>query len=411
MQREENRLSQGCVSVVSERHQIVIHILFVHQSAEMYGSDKVLLSLIEGLDKQFFNPIVILPRDGPLLVALQKLNVTIYVIPLVIISRVTYSIKGMVCLPLEIYRSMRALNLALKGVKVDIVHSNTVAVLSGALWAKWGKIPHIWHVHEMIVHPNLVRRLFPLLLKTLANRVVCNSTATQQLLLNFQPNLAVKSIVIKNCLERIEPMDQKAVFTLRNQLNIGASDVLVALVGRINRWKGQGLLVDAASILWEKGIRNIHYLIVGSPPDGREHFKNNLLAKVSVSPAKAKITVMDFREDIYNIWDASDIAVVPSTEPEPFGMVALEAMAAGKPVIAAAHGGIKEIIVDGETGLYFAPSSAEDLANKVEDLSKQPYKREQMGSKGMERLKSFFNHENYVLEFSRFYEKVLSNTL
>ncbi|GAB64076.1 MAG: glycosyltransferase family 1 protein [Candidatus Jettenia sp.] len=382
-------------------------ILYVHPSADMYGSDKALLSLVLGLNKKKFRPVVLLPFEGPLAQKLKLSGIKTYVVPLTIIGRLTFNPIGLLKLPFKLFCSMRAINKVLADITVDVVHSNTLAVLSGALWARWKRIPHVWHVHEMIVHPKLVRHFLPYLLKIFATKVICNSNATMKLLIESQPVLAVKSIVVWNGLERSEKVDKQSVAELRQQLGLVNNDVLVALVGRINRWKGQGLLVEAADLLWKKGLRNIHYLIVGSSPYKQECFVDNLFLQIAASQIQEQTTVMDFRNDIWVVWDTCDIAVVPSTEPEPFGLVALEAMAAKKPVIAANCGGLKEIVIDQETGVLFEPRNSYALADAIEDLINNKEKRHRLGNNGFNRLNEKFSLSNYIFSIESIYKLLM----
>ncbi|CAG0950492.1 partial D-inositol 3-phosphate glycosyltransferase, partial [Anaerolineae bacterium] len=266
---------------------------------------------------------------------------------------------------------------------------------------KWKGITHIWHVHEMIVHPPSVKRLFPMLLRLLADKVACNSNATLRLLLSSEPSLSGKSVVIWNGIERKGPI--RAQPALRRRLGLGSDKVLVVLAGRINRWKGQGLLVEAAEILRSRGVSNAHFLIIGSHPPGQEHFLESLKRKIATSSAKDDITVMDFTDDIWDVWDSCDIAAVPSTEPEPFGMVALEAMISGKPVVAASHGGLTDIVADSFTGFLFEPSNAAALANCVEILVKDGEKRRSFGQNGRTRALESFSLGQYVSSFSDLY--------
>jgi glycosyltransferase involved in cell wall biosynthesis len=106
------------------------------------------------------------------------------------------------------------------------------------------------------------------------------------------------------------------------------------------------------------------------------------------------------------VWDASDIAVIPSTEPEPFGMVALEAMAAVKPVIAANHGGLAEIVVEGETGFLVTPGSAIELAEAIKLLVADAPLRKRMGVAGELRYSKKFTLDRYVENMVRVYEQI-----
>ncbi len=383
-----------------------MNILFFHQSADLYGSDKVLLDLITGLDRRKFHPILLLPCEGPLLDELTKYGIETYVVDLTRLSRATLSLQGLLSLPFHAIKSIKAVDLILGKRKIDVVHSNTVAVLTGALWARLRKVPHLWHVHEMIVKPKIVVWAYSFLLRFFADHIVCNSHATLQLLSRGRSFLTEKSSVVWNGLRQQSDIDHRKVGRFRQALDLQKNDVLVVLAGRINRWKGQALLVEAAGKLWVQGIRNVHFLFVGSPPPGQEHFKDNLEKVIKESPAKDNITISDYCSDIWTIWHACDIAVVPSTEPEPFGMVAIEAMAVGKPVVAAAHGGLTEIIEDGKTGILVEPGNSTELAKAIAYLASNPDKRNEYGENGLKRQRNIFTLEKYIDSFAALYSRM-----
>lgn len=381
-------------------------ILFVHQSADLYGSDRVLLSLVKNLDREKFYPIVLLPDEGPLVDELKLVGAECYVLPITKLSSATLSLRGLLGLPISLVQSIRAFNRILKGREVDLVHSNTLAILSGAVWAQWSKVPHVWHVHEIIVRPVTVRKIYAKLLSWFADQVVCNSFATKTNLIQDIPSLNSKTQVVWNGLVRESKVDLNAVHRYRNQLGLTDSGVVVTLVGRINRWKGQSVLVEAATLLWNQGVRNIHFVIVGSAPTGQEHFLNSLQNSINESPAKNSFTIQEFTPDVWLVWDACDIAVIPSIEPEPFGMVALEAMVAAKPVISTNYGGLVEIVVEGETGLLVAPGDALALATGIRKLVDDKRVRLEMGRNGVLRHHKFFTLTSYVKNMEAVYQSL-----
>lgn len=383
---------------------VMRNILFVHPSADMYGSDKVLLSLVEGLDRRRYRPIVMLPCHGPLLVALKGAGVRCHIVPMGRVSRATLSLAGAFQLPGATWRSVRAISKAVASEQMHLVHSNTLAVLSGAIWSRLKGVPHAWHVHEIIERPGFVRKVYAWLLRLFATRVICNSHATMAPLLQDQPSLGNKTVVVWNGIQRQQSADPGKSEVFRKQIGVTDTDVLVALVGRINRWKGQDLLVESAELLERRGVANVRYVLVGSPPPGQEHFLKSLKIRIEGSMVRSKVTVMPFTSEIWTIWDACDIACIPSIEPEPFGMVALEAMTARKPVIAANHGGLAEIVVHDRTGLLFEPNSAEDLARAIESLVDNRSKRIAMGESGAHRAADLFSVKAYVSGISRVYE-------
>ena len=179
-----------------------------------------------------------------------------------------------------------------------------------------------------------------------------------------------------------------------------------SLVGRINRLKGQRILIDAATELWNENVRNIKFLIVGGVYAGQEHFRNNLMELIASSPAKINIHVFDFTENVWTIWDASDISVVPSTEPESFGLVALEAMLSRKPVIASNHGGITEVVKDGVTGFLVRPGDSSALADSIRLLISDKKLSKAMGDAGYERAMNCFSLSAHVKKMCSIYDKL-----
>ena len=380
-------------------------IAFFHQSADLYGSDKVLLSLIENLDRERYEPIVVLPCHGPLCDELEKHDIQVYIAPLVLAGRALFSPVGLLKLPIALFNSIKALNEIFSGIDVAIVHSNTLAVLSGAFWSKFKRIKLLWYVHEIIERPVFVRKAFAWLLLLFADRIVCNSRATLDHLLADFGILSGKSSVVWNGIEPPALLDESHI---GSPLVFAPQNVVVALVGRINRWKGHLLLMKAAKLLLEDGYSNIKYLIVGSPPAGQYHFLEKLKKVINEYSLQEYVQIVPFSDDIWPFWRQCDIAVVPSTEPEPFGLVSLEAMSVEKPVIAAGHGGLVDIVVDGETGLLFEPNNCESLKNALARLVNDENLRYSMGKKGRERVCEVFSVAKFVEKFDEEYRWVLN---
>jgi glycosyltransferase involved in cell wall biosynthesis len=238
---------------------------------------------------------------------------------------------------------------------------------------------------------------------------VTNSDATRNWLEKKSLSIGAKSVTIYNGLSQTPPVVKSESDGVRAFCNAAHTDIVVVLVGRISRWKGQKLFVDALELLVDKGHTAIRALIVGSPPAGQEHFKTDLVAYISESRAAEYIYLMDQIDNIWPVWAACDVAVVPSTEPEPFGMVAIEAMSAHKPVIAANHGGLVEIVEDGITGILVPPRDALALANAIEAIAFDAESRAQMGESGFIRQKTHFSLVAYIHAFESQYLDIASH--
>ena len=119
-----------------------------------------------------------------------------------------------------------------------------------------------------------------------------------------------------------------------------------------------------------------------------------------------KVSFIDFQENIWPYYDAIDITIVPSTEKESFGLVATEAMLSKKPVIAANHGGLVEIVKPNETGLLFEANNAIDLSEKIAYLLENPELIKIYGENGFSRVSENFSTKKYVNSFTKEYEKL-----
>lgn len=373
------------------------NILFIHQSAELYGSDKTLLTLVTDLKSKGFLPIVVLPNEGPLKIALENSEILVFILPVLKISRKMFSPFNLLSWPIQAIKSLFALQNLSKKHKIDIVYSNTLAVLVGFLFAKFFNKKHIWHIHEIIEQPKFVSKIFSNLIRSKNNtQLIFNSFATQK----FWENQSLKEMgankVVWNGIE--EPyMCSNQTINEQNRWQYWQAEennIVIALVGRINKWKGHRLLLEAFQKISSK-YPNIILAFIGSCPPGQDYYLTEIEQLIAKMQLEQRVIIKPFQTNIFDFWTSIDIAVVPSTEPEPFGLVAIEAMMASKPVIAARHGGLSEIVVHNETGILFEPKNIESLAAALEELINDGAKRKKMGMKGHIRAENNFSSHSY----------------
>lgn len=384
-----------------------VKILFLHPSPTLYGADITLLQLVRGLDKTYFECTIALPTAGPLVDAIQKEGGRVFFVDMPLFARKDYSIKGVTYFFVKAIKSYFVLRKIVKDNEIEIVHSNTLAVFSGIMLAIFCKLKHVWHVHEIIAKPPLLRYLLPRLAYKTADIVIANSRQTA---VWIEKAVSKENKNIRTIFNGVDASRFHADFepySFRRELNIASEEVLISTVGRISRLKGQAIFIRAAGIVL-KEIKNVSFIIVGDPPKGQEHFLKELEELLEELPrVKEKMRIFSYREDINKVYSASDIVVVPSTEPESFGLVAIEAMACGKPVIASAHGGLLDIVDDGVTGLLVKPADKGDLANAIIKLIRDQALRRKLGNSGLERQHRLFSEERYIREVSSVYKSTI----
>ena len=376
-------------------------ILIIHQSAELYGSDKTLLIFLQNINKNNFFTVVVLPNEGPLKAELEKIGIKVVITPVLKLYRDIFTFKNGIKFIKESFKSISVVNNLHKEHNFDIVYSNTLAVLLGALFSLKKQIKHIWHVHEIIEHPKTIAWLFPKLLYYFSNTIICNSEATKKNIVKREKRNLNKTIVVHNGIQFSEISNhlKKADF------GFSENDIIITLVGRISRLKGHNWLLQTFNEYF-KNNNSIKLLFVGSPVPNQEHYLHIIEDYVNSNNLSKSVKIIPFTLNLEGIWSITDIAVMPSTEKESFGLVAAEAMMAKKPVVAANHGGLMEIIVDNETGYLVEPNNKEAFKEALEKLIMNPDLRTNFGENGFQRATKKFSVENYVRKIEDILENI-----
>lgn len=179
---------------------------------------------------------------------------------------------------------------------------------------------------------------------------------------------------------------------------------VVMLPGRLTRWKGQTLLIDAAAKL---GRRDIVVLFVGSD-QGRYAYRKELEALVRKRGLEGIVRIVDHCNDMAAAYMLSDVVVSASTDPEAFGRVVAEAQAMGRPVVAPDHGGAPEILKPNETGWLFKPGDAGELAEALKQaLALDPAARDDLAGHAIANINDRFTKERMCAATLDVYEEVL----
>jgi len=375
------------------------HILMLHGSSDLYGASKIFLNSITALQKAGHQVTVVLSEGGPLAKELESSGVDLHLYKLGILRRKYFNLSGLLDRGKAIWKAKKFLEGLIIKKQITHLYSNTSAVLVGAFVAKKTGIKHIWHLHEILVHPKWFASLMGNLINRYSDLVVVVSQAVWD---NWKIKVSeTKMVLLYNGIDYTPYLLQSK--DIRNEIPEAKGRILIGMIGRVNHWKGQTYFLEMAKELTRQ-YQNIHFLIVGDAYPGTEHFVTELLEKIEFLGLEGHITYLGYREDIPAILRSLDIFVLPSVQPDPLPTVILEAMASSKPVVATNHGGACEMIIPNQTGYLIPWDNVEVGAQFIGKLVSEEDQREEMGEKGKERVLDKFSQETFQRNFIRLFE-------
>jgi glycosyltransferase involved in cell wall biosynthesis len=316
--------------------------------------------------------------------------------------------------PLELRANADRLARLAQQEKVNIIHARSRAPGWSAFWAaKRLKLPFITTYHGIYNATNDLKRAYNSVMAK-GDIVIANSNFTRAHILKEHKISAEKIVVIPRGVE-LGRFDRASLDAdrLRRALE-GLSlkgrgmEAVVILPARLTLWKGQKVLLEAAAQLQQRRPGLARYVLAGDA-QGRDGYVRQLQEMIAAKGLTDLVAMPGHIEDMAAALAVCDVAVFPSIEPEAFGRSALEAQAMGLPVVAAAHGGLTETIVDGETGLLTPPGDPQVLALAIERLLDLPREaRAAMGQRGAARAKALYSTESLQRATLEVYGRVLN---
>ena len=179
------------------------------------------------------------------------------------------------------------------------------------------------------------------------------------------------------------------------------------LAGRLTRWKGQGLIVEALAAMDRAGAPPVVVVFAGSD-QGRTAYSAELTEAAKAAGLAERVRMVGHCTDMPAAYLACDFALAPSLEPEAFGRTAVEPQAMGRPVLAALHGAATETVVDGVSGWLVAPGSTDAWAEAMTTAAlTTPDQRTAMGQAGRERVRRLYSLETMCARTLEVYRRVL----
>ncbi len=334
-----------------------LRILCIHQGYERYGSDRAFVESVAALRGAWPDAVidVVLPRTGPIVPLLEPYASSIAFEPLFVLRRKTLlrtAAMAPVTLPLAVARAVARLRAC------DLAYINTSVIIDYALATRLVPGKALLHIHE--IPEGKSRLVFRRLALGSGARLIFNSRATRDA---YDPPPGRESRIIYNGVAG--PADWRPTDY------DGSRPLRILMLGRINRIKGQEVLIEALASLDPALRTQVETRIVGSgfeDPTAEE----TLAALVAQAGLSGSVSVEPFSDDPDPLYRWADVVAMPSRRPESLGRVAIEAMAYGRPPLASAIGGLGEVVVERETGRLLPPGDAGALAAAIAEIIDQP---------------------------------------
>ena len=291
----------------------------------------------------------------------------------------------------KIYRNIQRLRNLVSEEGVNLIHARSRApAWSGYYAARASQIPFVTTFHGTYGHASQLKRYYnEVMIRGDAVIAISRHIATHigQIYGVTDGRLKVVHRGIDTDLFEPSSVNAERVIALAKQWRLTEPIPVIMMSGRLTRWKGQRVLIEALSILGRKDIR---CLFVGDD-QGRQGYKRQLEALVTRLDLNNVVHFPGHCRDMPAAYMLADVVVSASTDPEAFGRVMVEAQAMGRPVVVSNHGASRELIIEGETGWSFAPGQPEALAEALKKaLALSEKQREGLSRKAISHVASHF---------------------
>jgi len=266
--------------------------------------------------------------------------------------------------PFRIHANIERLQQVIAEHNVDLVHARSRAPAWSAYYAaRRAGVPFVTTYHSPYGH-NWLKHWYNAIMAR-GDRVIAISNFIAGLIRRHYKVEADRLVTIPRGLDLSifdpQAVTQARMIALSRQWNLRADRPVIMLPGRLTRWKGQGVLIEALARL---GREDVACVIVGSD-QGREAYRDELEKLAAARGVDHLLHFADHCRDMAAAYMLADVVVSASTEPEGFGRVAVEAQAMGRPVVATDHGGSRETVRHRETGWLVEPGNAEEMAEAL----------------------------------------------
>jgi glycosyltransferase involved in cell wall biosynthesis len=338
------------------------------------GAGQLLRLFLRYLPDDPVNWIPIFFESGPLVEEARTLGFDVQILP-----------TGRLRQPIRYTRAVGQLARLFRQKQVTLVLSwMGKAHLYGGVAARVGGIPAIWFQHGI---PQRRAWMDRLITRIPAAGVLACSQAAAEAQRQLRPERSIIVVYPAVDLSAFDPDSLPTPVEARRQLGLPENGPLIGMVGLLQRWKGMHTLIQAMPQILER-YPEASAVIVGGRHELEPDYEDELRKLIRRRGLQDRVWLAGFQTDIPRWMRAMDV-VVHASDREPFGVVVLEAMALGKPVVAGAEGGPREIITEGVDGLLAPYEDVETLARQIRRYLDDPDFARRVGAAARKRARDF----------------------
>lgn len=317
-------------------------------------------------------------------------------------------VRSVLKLPLFI-RYAALLRQTLISIAPDVIHSNGFKMHVLAALAAPRRSVIIWHVHDYVNCRPVMSQALRLLKGRCSAVITSSGSVTNDVRASLSGKLDVTTILNAVDLERFSPRGTTIdLDVLSGVAPVDGTSIRVGLIGTFARWKGHQVFLQALALLPKPLV--LRAFIIGGPiynTTGSQHSVADLRAHAATLGIGHLVGFTGPVGDSASAIRALDIVVHASTSPEPFGLVIVEAMACGKPVIVSLAGGVSEIVEPDINALTHEPGDTESLSAQLYRLIGDPGLRMRLGLQGRQTAETRFNRTRLAEQILAVYRRAL----
>ncbi|MEW6750751.1 MAG: glycosyltransferase family 4 protein [Candidatus Latescibacterota bacterium] len=364
-------------------------VLYLDHHTQVIGGGQVsLLGLMSGLEH--FAPVCACGPGGELEAGVRRAG-----IPCLPLEQPPFAARHM----LAVTRAVGRLWEAVRRQRPALLHANSSRSMAYAgLVGRWARLPVVWHV-RIVASDGWWDRV----LARRATRLVVVSEAVRA---RFPwPDARARVCVVPNAVD-VDAMARGDGEAARRRLGCGAGP-LVGMVAQLVPNKRPEDFLRAAALVAER-FPDCRFLLVGREPEGGGYgaYLRELASRLGLGE---RVVFAGFQDDVPGVMAALDVVVLTSAQ-EAFGRVLVEAMAAGRPVVATRSGGVAEVVADQETGILVPVGDVPGIAAAVAAFLAAPERARAMGLAGQARARQEFGLEAHVGRMEAAYRAVLGGS-